>query len=145
MKTGISPYGESMEDFMTTDSYWKYFTREELKCKCGKCGSDGKEMKKGIMEPLDMLREKLGFPLVITSAYRCKWWNHVNNGSLKSAHLGGQAVDINIYYEKALQLVAEALKLKVFIGFGLKQKGELCYRCIHLDIKQREEPTIWSY
>lgn len=130
---------------MKTRICYKYFTFEELKCKCGKCGSNGTEMEKRIMEPLDMLREKLGFPLVVTSAYRCKWWNQVNNGVLTSAHLTGEAVDIHIYYSKALQLVAEALKLKVFMGFGIKQKGELCYRCIHLDIKEREHPTIWSY
>ena len=128
-----------------TKSPWKHFTLDELKCKCGKCGSTGLEMKTELMEPIELLRERLGFPFVVTSGFRCAWWNTVNGGAKTSAHLTGEALDIHIYKGKALKLVAEALKLKAFMGFGIKQKGELCYRCIHLDIKERDEPTIWSY
>ena len=128
-----------------TKSPWKHFTLDELKCNCAICGSTGLEMKAELMEPIEILREHLGFPFVVTSGLRCKWYNAGVGGTPTSAHLSGEALDIHIYRGKALRLVAEALKLKAFMGFGIKQKGELCYRCIHLDIKQRDEPTIWSY
>ena len=66
-------------------------------------------------------------------------------GKSGSAHLTGEAIDINIYYEKAFHFLEEAYKLKAFRGIGIHQKGSLGDRFIHLDIKKRERLAIWSY
>lgn len=43
---------------------------------------------------LDPLRERVGFPILICSGYRCKELNKIVGGSKKSQHLTGQAADI---------------------------------------------------
>ena len=72
-----------------TKSPWRHFTLDELKCKCGKCGSTGLEMKAELMNPVEMLREILGFPLVVYSGFRCSWHNTNSGGAKTSAHLRG--------------------------------------------------------
>ena len=62
-------------------SEWKYFTDDELACKCGEC--DG-EMKPSFMFRLEELREFLGFPFPISSAYRCLDHNTKVGGSKNS-------------------------------------------------------------
>lgn len=47
---------------------YKYFSTEELKCQ--HCGADG--MNEAFMVKVEALRWELGFPFVVTSAYRCK-------------------------------------------------------------------------
>ena len=128
-----------------TKSPWKHFTLDELKCKCGKCGSTGLEMKTELMEPIELLRERLGFPFVVTSGFRCPVYNRHVGGALLSAHCRGEALDLQILWTDALKLVAEALKFPVFMGFGINQKGEYSSRFIHLDITPRDERIIWSY
>ena len=42
----------------------------------------------------DMLRERLGYPLTITSAYRNERYNEACGGATRSTHLVNQALDI---------------------------------------------------
>lgn len=130
-----------------TASSWKYFALEELKCKCGKCNSTGLEMDNQFMQQLVMLREKLGFPFVVSSAYRCPHHNNdVSSSGFKGAHTTGKAIDIAVVNEKALDLIKEALKLNI-TGIGVNQKGN--GRFIHLDsctsVDGLPRPNIWSY
>ena len=128
-----------------TKSPWKHFTLDELKCKCATCGSTGLEMKTELMEPIEILRERLGFPFVVTSGFRCASWNKAKGGTEMSAHMRGEALDINIYYGKAYKLLEEAFKLKAFMGIGINQCDGLHGRFLHLDILPRKSPVIWSY
>lgn len=123
---------------------YKYFSSKELQCKCNTCKSTGHEMKKELMEPLIVLRETLGFPFPINSAYRCPYHNNgVSKTGFNGPHTTGLAIDIGVYIEKATQLVAEAYRMRVFRGFGIKQKGLWRTRFIHLDVLDRD--AIWSY
>ncbi len=125
---------------------WKYFSLNELKCKCGKCGSTGLEMKTGFMQCLSMLRAKLDFPFIITSAYRCPEHNNAISKTGKTGpHTTGMAIDIGVRGDKALQLIKEAILIGM-TGIGVNQKGD--HRFIHLDMLNAPNyprPNIWSY
>lgn len=132
----------------------KYFTYNEMACKCG-CGKA--EMNQQFMDLLDSLRDMLGQPIVITSGYRCP--NHpVEKSKEKSgAHSKGKAADIAVMREDALKVLeivfafnqgAKAVEVPYFTGIGIQQKGTS--RFIHLDSCTMAEdnlprPTIWSY
>ena len=57
----------------------KYFTKEELTC--SHCGAS--DIDAPFMEKVESLREELGFPFPVNSAYRCRgrykvwrvWWD----------------------------------------------------------------------
>lgn len=125
---------------------WKYFKPDEMKCKCGQCGSTGHEMDNNFMAKLDLLRDKCNFPLVITSGYRCPDYNAKVAGTGKSGpHTTGKAADIAIDRMKAYHLLDYAMQLG-FTGIGIDQKGN--GRFIHLDTLTSEEsfrPCVWSY
>ena len=123
---------------------YKYFTEDELRC--SHCGINN--MNNLFMQRIVMLRELLGFPFVVTSAYRCQ--NHPVEARKDSpgAHTTGQALDINVYGNNAHRLLDAALRAG-FSGVGIAQKGEHSIRFIHLDdlgnSDDRPRPTVWSY
>ena len=121
----------------------KYFTEDELKCThCGKSGMD-----KDFMVRIEALREQLGFPFPVNSAYRCPEHPIEERKSSPGAHSTGQAIDIGVQGEKAHMLLDAALQAG-FTGIGVSQKGSLG-RFIHLDdlegSSERPRPTVWSY
>lgn len=123
---------------------WKFFTFEEFTCKCG-CGQN--LMHPSFIDKLDLLREDLDFPLVVTSGYRCpKHNNKVSTTGLTGPHTTGRAVDLSVDRARAYKLLDVALALK-FTGIGVQQKGAV--RFIHLDDllpgANQPRPTIWSY
>jgi len=122
---------------------WDHFTKEEMTCKCG-CGQ--MLMNDFFMWRLGLTRKFVDFPLIVTSAYRCPAHNHsVSSTGLNGPHTTGRAVDINIYGERALKLVRTALDFGIK-GVGIKQKGPLHERIIHLDdLDEPFRPCIWSY
>lgn len=127
-------------------SPWEYFSLNELKCKCNKCGSTGFEMQPEFMEKLIALRKQLNFPFTIVSAYRCPRHNiNVSSTGDSGPHTTGRAIDISIHGEKALLLIKTALE-HGFTGIGINQKG--IGRFTHLDTLAAPDfirPTVWSY
>lgn len=126
---------------------YKYFSLDELKCKCGQCGSTGEEMNEAFMLKVEMLREAAAFPFVISSAYRCPAHNAaVSSTGMTGAHTTGRALDILVSHENAYKLLKLAFEFG-FTGVGVNQKGNS--RFIHLDdLEQSGEflrPTVWSY
>lgn len=126
---------------------YKYFKPEELKCKCNNCGSTGREMDNDFMQKLDTLREYLGFPFVITSAYRCPAHNNnVSSTGFNGAHTTGKAVDIAVNRTQAYDLMKAAFE-QGFTGIGVNQKSVSRY--IHIDTITASpsviRPTVWSY
>jgi len=118
---------------------WQYFSDEELACRCGEC--DG-EMKPSFMVRLIEMREFLGFPFPITSAYRCEAHNKAVGGAKDSYHTQGRAVDIAVSHDQAWQVIVAAKKFG-FRGIGVSQKGTK--RFIHLDNRQQGQMTLFSY
>lgn len=100
----------------------------------------GANMKEHLLKRLDLLREKVGFPLVINSGYRTKEHNEKIKGSVNSAHLRGLAVDIQAMSGRArYDIVTAALDL------GFHRIG-IARTFVHLDMDESlPAQCIWSY
>jgi zinc D-Ala-D-Ala carboxypeptidase len=121
---------------------WKNFKLEEFSCKhCGK-----NEINHKLIDKLQLLRDDLGFPLVISSGYRCSEHPIEAKKSKPGTHAEGIAVDIAVSHEKALEVLYKGIA-HGFKGIGVNQKGN--GRFIHLDIGEMEDgrprPHLWSY
>lgn len=123
---------------------WPYFSNSELVSP----DTGRHEMDEHFMFRLVLLRERLGFPLRINSAYRSREHNARVGGSSRSAHMVGKAVDISISHDDAYRLVRMALLLG-FTGIGISQRGDHNGRFVHLDDLEKapgiSRPAIWSY
>lgn len=125
----------------------QYFSPEELKCKCGKCGSTGHEMNQQFMIMINELRHDYGKPLVASSAYRCPEYNNkVSKTGLNGPHTTGSAMDLLCRGEDAFILLKLALQIG-FTGIGVQQKGDVRY--LHVDYivgnSHILRPRLWSY
>ena len=118
---------------------WKYFSEDELACKCGKCET---EMDDEFMDNMVELRERADFPFIVTSAYRCFDHNEAIGGHPGSRHLTGEALDI-LCFGKEAQTLLDLAKEHGMNGIGVSQKGAFGNRFIHLD--GRTKPAVWSY
>lgn len=72
----------------------KNFKASEFYCKCGKCGTQ--VITKDLIIKLQELRDVIGEPIYINSAYRCPTHNKVVGGASDSQHLKGKAADIRV-------------------------------------------------
>lgn len=124
---------------------WPYFPQSEF----DRIGSDLSKMDPDFMEKLVDLREKLGRPMRVNSAYRTPEHNNRVSGSgLNGPHTTGRAVDIGIAGKGAYELVMLAM-IMGFTGIGIKQHGPWGGRYIHLDdlanSETRPREALWSY
>ena len=117
----------------------KNFTENELACNCG-CGKN--ECKDEMVSLLQKLRDDVGFPIRLSSAFRCKSWNTKVGGHPNSSHMEGLAVDALVSGERALKLIESAIRLG-FVGVGISQKSG--QKFVHLDVKQTKYKRLWSY
>lgn len=84
-----------------TGTFWddiKYFTRQELRCKCGGryCNGFPAEPKEMMVRLADRAREHFGKPAHNVSCLRCSTWNAISKGVANSQHMYGEAMDIRI-------------------------------------------------
>ena len=120
-----------------------YFSEKELSCThCGVYKFD-----EAFLELLNQIREDCGFPLPVTSGYRCP--NHPLNvekaaaGKPLGAHSKGLAVDLGVSYSSAHKLLEVACAHGI-PRIGINQKGDS--RFIHLDYDlSLPNPALWSY
>lgn len=125
---------------------WEYFTVDELKCRCG---CDRVEMDPYFMDKLHALRKTLGFPLPVTSGYRCPDYNmRISKSGYNGPHTTGRAVDITVTGGEALKLIQYACNFHM-LGIGVKQSGPHDKRYIHIDDLTEKDgylrPAVWSY
>lgn len=129
-----------------TQSPWPNFSLAELRCKCGRCSSTGREMETHFMDELQRLRTAYGKAMTITSAYRCSRHPVEAGKATPGEHAQGLAVDVSVRGADAVQLLRLALQMK-FTRFGISQKGGS--RFIHLGMApvggRLPAPMIWSY
>ena len=119
---------------------WKYFKREDFACK--HCGENNTEDE--FISSLDALRGRVGFPLIVTSGYRCPTHNAaVSSTGPNGPHTTGRAVDLAVSHDKAYWVLKEALSMG-FTGIGVRGHGDS--RFVHLDaITGDSRPRVWSY
>ena len=105
-------------------------------------------MTKETLIALQKLRDKIGKPLRLSSAYRCPRWNNKISSTGKTGpHTTGMAVDILCKGEFAHEVLRLAMESRNWTGIGISQKGNHNSRFIHLDtisIKPNR-PWVWSY
>ncbi|WP_018249710.1 YcbK family protein [Orenia marismortui] len=105
----------------------KNFKLSEFECKDG---SHQVVIDSELVEKLQKLRDNVGQPLVINSAYRNADYNQKVGGSPNSQHLFGKAVDISLnnlpYDADDMEAIAEGLG---FDGIGKYDTF------IHLDVR----------
>lgn len=135
----------------------KYFTLEEMNCKCKNC----KNKKPPILvmnnllllgKELDKLREKVGKPMIVDSAYRCPTHNKEVGGVDNSTHTKGLACDWHVFnmteedmFRYASLLEPEQAGVKkpkwIFSGVGYYPNRNFC----HVDIsKSSKRPATWK-
>ena len=102
-------------------NYGKHFSESEFRCKC--CGK--LVVSQALLDNLNKVREELGAPIVITSAYRCVKHNKEVGGKSNSAHLRGFAVDIKCTDDVTRMKLIKILP-KYFDRIGVKKSFIHC-------------------
>lgn len=125
---------------------WPNFQSSELRCRCGRCDSDGNEMDPGLLDRLQQLRDLYGKPLPLSSAYRCPKHPSEAGKAEPGEHALGLAVDVRCRGAEALQILQLALNLG-FTRIGVSQKSGT--RFLHLGLSpiggHLPSPALWSY
>jgi zinc D-Ala-D-Ala carboxypeptidase len=122
---------------MTTDYYtdwrdvpkshwrWPNFSAQEIACR-----GDGKiRINEPALDKLQALRDQLGVPLIVHSAYRSPAYNRQVGGAKQSMHLQGAAFDISManHDPESFEAAARAVG---FTGFGFYLRQNF----MHVDI-----------
>lgn len=134
-KTLDSPYVETMREIHYTevkDWRWKNFTPKEIACK----GTGLILIDPYSMDCLQMLRNRLGVPIIINSAYRSESHNKAVGGAPNSQHRLGKAFDIRL----TDSVKRDGLKLWAR-QCGFKGIGDYDNFC-HIDT--RDTPAYWD-
>jgi uncharacterized protein YcbK (DUF882 family) len=115
----------------------KHFSPEEFQC--SHCGVE--QMDEDFMLRLDLVRDTCGFPIIITSGYRCpKHPIEAAKPGGPGPHSTGKAADLGISFHRARALLT--MVTQNFNGLGIKQHGDSAGRFIHVDLL---EPRLWTY
>ena len=104
---------------------WANFSPEEIACR----GDGTIRIDEAALDRLQALREKLGVPLIVHSAYRSPDYNRQVGGVTHSMHLQGAAFDISManHDPDAFEAAARAAG---FTGFGFYPRQNF----MHVDI-----------
>lgn len=100
----------------------------------------GAKMSQELLDMLDELRHRLGFPLTVNSGYRTESHNWKVGGKPSSSHLKGLAVDLSA---KGGSVKYAILKEALAMGFTRIGIGQ---NFIHLDIDESlPQEVVWTY
>ena len=117
----------------------KNFTSQEFECPCGKCKAKRQiivEISPILVDKLQLLRDRVGEPIYITSGVRCAGYNKKIGGYSKSPHLDGLAADIKVDYIAPVEL-ANIASIIANIRIGVYRKH------IHIDIVPPTPSKYW--
>ena len=112
-----------------------YFPEKPWACKCG-CGFD--EIKQELEDKLNVARFLAGVPFNMTSVCRCVKHNHDEGGKSNSAHLTGEAGDIECLSGPQRLVIVSSLLSAGFVRIGVARTF------IHGDIRL-QPASIWVY
>lgn len=104
---------------------WPSFSPREIACK----GTGQLVVDDEAMDKLQKLRDTLGKPLILTSAYRSPSHNKRVGGAKKSRHMKGEAFDVMMTNHDP-HMFEVAARAAGFSGFGFYQKSGF----MHIDI-----------
>lgn len=108
-----------------SDWRWKNFSPRELACK----GTGSLLVNEQALDKLQALRDRLGVPLIIRSAYRSPSHNRSVGGAQRSLHMQGIAFDVAMSNHDP-EHFESAARAAGFTGFGFYPR----HGFIHIDI-----------
>lgn len=115
-----------------------HFSRSEFRCKCG-CGADHIDLE--LVGRLQRLRSMIRQPIVVNSGVRCFAYNASVGGKPDSAHIKGEAADIQCKDSGTrfrMKRVIYAWSLFNRVGHGKD--------FLHLDVsKTLPQEVEWNY
>lgn len=115
---------KSWKDYPKDKWPWKSFSPREMACK----GTGTLLIDANAMDKLQALRDRLGVPVLVTSAYRSPDHNKKVGGAKESLHMQGRAFDIRMDNHNPTEFEAAA-RACGFTGFGYYPKQGF----IHID------------
>ena len=104
---------------------WPNFTPAEIACR----GTGQIKLHPEALDKLQTLRERLGKPLIVRSAYRSPEHNRAVGGAKASKHMDGTAFDIAMSNHDPMKF-AEAARAVGFLGFGTYPRSGF----MHIDL-----------
>ena len=104
---------------------WPNFSPAEIACR----GTGKLLVNEPALDKLQALRDRLGKPLIVRSAYRSPEHNRAVGGATRSKHLDGAAFDIAMANHEPVAFEAAAREVG-FIGFGFYPRSGF----IHVDL-----------
>lgn len=122
-------------------SDWPNFSFSEFACRCDNCGGENKMDPKAIDE-FQKIRNEVGFPLTVTSGYRCSHHPIEKDKATPGTHSRGIAADFAVSHEQARILLNQALRRNLG-GVGVHQKGG--GRFVHIDCDPSRVDLFWTY
>ena len=118
---------KSWKDFPKSEWRWPSFSPEELACR----GTGKLLIVPQAMDKLQLLRTKLGKPMIINSGYRSPEHNKAVGGAKGSMHMQGIAFDVRMDNHNPDTYIAAALAVG-FNGIGTYPKQNF----VHVDARQ---------
>lgn len=113
---------------------WPNFTPAELACR----GTGRLKVDADALDKLQALRDRLGKPLIVTSAYRSPEHNKAVGGASGSQHLQGRAYDVMMTNHDPVDFEREARAVG-FTGFGFYPPKNGGHNFIHVDTGPKRE------
>ena len=104
---------------------WSNFSPAEIACR----GTGQLKLHPEAMDKLEALRDRLGKPLIIRSAYRSPEHNRAVGGAIRSKHMDGTAFDIAMANHDPVAFEAAAREVG-FLGFGFYPRSGF----MHIDL-----------
>jgi len=104
---------------------WKNFSPAEIACR----GTGQLKLVPEALDKLQALRDRLGKPLILRSAYRSPEHNRAVDGAPQSKHMNGTAFDIAMSNHDPVAFEAAARAVG-FLGFGFYPRSGF----IHVDL-----------
>ncbi|MEZ5848960.1 MAG: D-Ala-D-Ala carboxypeptidase family metallohydrolase [Geminicoccaceae bacterium] len=104
---------------------WKNFSPAEIACR----GSGSLRINEDTLDKLQALRDRLGKPLIVRSAYRSPAHNRAVGGAPRSKHMDGTAFDIAMSNHDPVAFEAAARAVG-FLGFGYYPRSGF----MHIDL-----------
>ncbi|MFP1646079.1 YcbK family protein [Pontitalea aquivivens] len=104
---------------------WPNFSPAEIACR----GTGALKIDTGALDKLQALRDRLGKPLIVRSAYRSPEHNRAVGGAPRSKHMDGTAFDIAMANHDPVAFEAAAREVG-FLGFGYYPRSGF----MHIDL-----------